>query len=118
FITHEILNNTFVSIKKIYRTFQSEIDSLGYTDRTIYSLIRLLFEDEFRFTGKSSLRIYEKDAEVLSTAEIILTTLDKNNGRMYLADLIEEIGVEDYSIYQQAGEDTYTVRNGIVSVAD
>lgn len=117
FINNEILNNTFVSVKKIYRTFKSEIDSLGYTDRSIYYLIKLLFEEEFKFTGKASLRIFEKDAEVLSTAEIILTTLDKNNGRMYIAPLMEEIGVEDYSIHQQSGEDTYTVRNGIVSVA-
>lgn len=118
FINNEILNNTFVSLKKIYRTFKSEIDGLGYTDRSIYYLIKLLFEEEFKFAGKTSLRIFEKDAEVLSTAEIILTTLDKNNGRMYITDLMEEIGVEDYSIYQHSGEDTYTVRNGIVSVAD
>src|SRR5699024_2900033 len=118
FINDEILNNTFVSIKKVYRNFKSEIDGLGYTERSIYYLLKLLFEEEFNFTGKTSLRIFEKDAEVLSTVEIILTTLDKNNGRMYIDDLMEEIGVEDYSIYQQSGEDTYTVRNRIVSVAD
>lgn len=118
FVNDEILNNTFVSIIKIYRKFKSEIDGLGYTERSIYYLIKFLFEEEFNFTGKTSLRIFEKNAEVLSTAEIILTTLDKNNGRMYIDDLIEEIGVEDYSIYQQSGEDAYTVRNSIVSVAD
>src|SRR5699024_11303463 len=118
FINDEILNNTFVSIKKVYRNFKSEIDGLGYTERSIYYLLKLLIEEEFNFTGKTSLRIFEKDAEVLSTVEIILTTLDKNNGRMYIDDLMEEIGVEDYSIYQQSGEGTYTVRNRIVSVAD
>ncbi len=118
FINSEILHNTFVSVKKIYRTFKSEIDDLGYTDRSIYYLIKFLFEEEFKFVGKTALRIYEKDAEVLSTVEIILTTLDKNNGSMHIDDLIEEIGVEDHSIYQNSSQDTYTLKNGIVTITN
>lgn len=118
FINEEILNNKFISIKKIYRFFKRKIDDLGYSEKTIYYLLKLLFEDEFNFGGKTSLRIFEKDTEVLSTLEIILTTLDKNNGTMSVVDLAEEIGLEDYSIDQQADPSAFVVRNRIASIVN
>lgn len=114
FIREEIVKNEFVSVKKIYRAFTGEINNAGYTEKTVYNLLKLLFEDEFYFTGKTTLRIYNKDADVKTTYEIIVSTLKKNNNFMKTEDLSNEIGAEDYTIHQQADNELLQISNGHV----
>lgn len=120
YITEEVIENNFISNKKIYRKFNNELDKVGYTEKNLYYVLKYLFEDDFTFPGKNSLRIYGKGNEVKTTAEIIYLTLENNNGQMRLDELAELVGMENYSIMQRADniDSRFQIVNNLVSIKD
>lgn len=113
FILEQLQSNGFVTTRKIYRNFESLISDSGYTEKTVYNLLKLLYNDEFYFTGKSTLRIYEKGSDLKTTYDIILSFLEKYDGEMTTEQLAEEMGVEEYTLYQHVS-DEFSVSKGTV----
>lgn len=113
FILDQLQSNGFVTTRKIYRTFESLISDSGYTEKTVYNLLKLLYDDEFYFTGKTTLRIYEKGSNLKTTYDIILSFLEKYDGEMTTEQLAEEMGVEEYTLYQHVS-DEFSISKGTV----
>jgi len=114
FIGKEIEKNGFVSNKKIFRNFKDQITELGHTEKSFYYIYKHVFEEDFYFSGRTALRIFPKNSDAITTEEIIKNLIIENNGQIRISDLCEEIGVEEYSITQQASWNNFRIRGGNV----
>lgn len=114
FINDELDKNGFVSNKKIYREFEEQILQLNHDEKSFYYLYKFVYDEDFYFAGRTSLRIYRDEKEVITTEKIIKNAILSNEGQMALDALCKEIGVEEYSLRQQAALGTIRIRSGKV----
>lgn len=116
FINNELDRNGFVSNKKVFREFEDQILSFNYDEKSFYYIYKYAFEEDFYFAGRTSLRIFRDESEVLLTEEIVKNAIVSNNGEITLGALCSEIGVEEYSIWQLAGLGKIRIRSNHVAL--
>ena len=114
YINEELLLYGNVSTKKIYWRFKEEIIRSGNDEESIYYVIKLFYQDDYYFEGRTKKRIYPKGEKPQSTIKILKNLLIMNNGQMKIEEAAQEMGVEEYSINNNLDPNIFYIFDGTV----
>lgn len=114
YINEELSLYGNVSTKKIYWEFKEEIIRSGNDEESIYYVIKLFYQDDYYFEGRTKKRIYPKGEKPKSTIKILQNLLIMNNGQMKIEEAAQEMGVEEYSINNNLDANLFYISDGTV----
>lgn len=114
YVDQELSKSPVVYNLKLCKVFAEPLKTYGADDYTLYLTFKERYSDDYLFSSGRTMRIFKAGQPELTTEEIFRTVLKQNGGKMAVSTVLEQLGIEPYTVDQIS-----SIRsNGIRKIGD
>ena len=112
YVSHLLTMMPVVTRQKLNHHFKSVLQQQHITDFQLYAAFKEQYHDDFVFSEGNVMRIFSHKTGALTTIDIFIRLLEQHQGRMKKSDILEWLGVEEYTINQTVSQSSRLFFNG------
>lgn len=112
FVKETLSRLPVVTRQKLNHHFQSWLKKEKLTDFQLYAAFKQRYKQDFIFSEGNVMRIFSPDTGALSTIDIFIDLLQRNQGKLAKQTILDELGIEEYTINQTVSQSHHLFFDG------